>query len=190
MRKRDSPKNGWDTGVSVPGALKLDHLQQVFPLARRPFLERDRLLVYCLTPGIAPNLQESKGIGSGIENSLCTRLNVTWLLANCERFGDGDKRQLDLATGEITHQVVKRVGQAMSVVRGTAAASNTDDECHKIQRPETELWGYERSVNLQKDNLNAQAIHDTVYNCATAPGISRRWRIWAGGAARDQLKTR
>ena len=28
---------------------------------------------------------------------------------------------------EITHQVVKRVGQAMSVVRGTAAASNTDD---------------------------------------------------------------
>ena len=68
-----------------------------------------------------------------------------------------------MATGEITHQVVKRVGQAMSVVRGTAtAASNTDDECHKIQRPETELWGYERSVNLQKDNLNAQAIQDTV----------------------------
>ena len=29
MRKKDSPKNGWDTGVSVPGAFKLDHLQPV-----------------------------------------------------------------------------------------------------------------------------------------------------------------
>ena len=29
MRKRDSPKNRWDTGVSVLGAFKLDHLQPV-----------------------------------------------------------------------------------------------------------------------------------------------------------------
>ena len=29
MRKRDSPKKGWDTGVSVLGAFKLDHLQPV-----------------------------------------------------------------------------------------------------------------------------------------------------------------
>ena len=29
MRKRNSPKNGWDTGVSVPGAFKLDNLQPV-----------------------------------------------------------------------------------------------------------------------------------------------------------------
>ena len=28
-RKRDSPKNEWDTGVSVHGAFKLDHLQPV-----------------------------------------------------------------------------------------------------------------------------------------------------------------
>ena len=27
MRKKDSPKNGWDTGISVLGTLKLDHLQ-------------------------------------------------------------------------------------------------------------------------------------------------------------------
>ena len=47
---------------------------------------------------------------------------------------------IDLATGEITHQVVKRVGQAMSVVRGTVAAPDTDYGCRKIQRPETELW--------------------------------------------------
>ena len=49
-------------------------------------------------------------------------------------------RQLDLAAGEITHQVVKSVGQAMSVGWGTPAASNTDVECRKIRRPETELW--------------------------------------------------
>ena len=29
MRKRESPKNGWDTGVCIPGAFKLDHLQPV-----------------------------------------------------------------------------------------------------------------------------------------------------------------
>ena len=29
MRERDSPKNGWDTGVSVHGAFKLDHLKPV-----------------------------------------------------------------------------------------------------------------------------------------------------------------
>ena len=29
VRKRESPKNGWDTGVSVLGAFKLDYLQPV-----------------------------------------------------------------------------------------------------------------------------------------------------------------
>ena len=29
MRKRDSPKSGCDTGVSVPWVIKLDHLQPV-----------------------------------------------------------------------------------------------------------------------------------------------------------------
>ena len=32
MRKRDTPNIGWDTGVSVPGAFKLDHLQPVKPI--------------------------------------------------------------------------------------------------------------------------------------------------------------
>ena len=37
MRKRESPKNGCDTGVSVPGAFKLDHWQPVKPILLTKF---------------------------------------------------------------------------------------------------------------------------------------------------------
>ena len=37
MGKRESPKSEWDTGVSVLGAFKLDHLQPVEPILSQKF---------------------------------------------------------------------------------------------------------------------------------------------------------
>ena len=52
MRKRESPKNGWGTGVSVLGAFKLDHLQYSTRAQDGP-QEMDRIISIACGPSWA-----------------------------------------------------------------------------------------------------------------------------------------
>ena len=67
----DSTKNGWNTGISVPGALKLDHLQPVKLFLSKNisyFLIFKLGLLFLITPergkwekGIQPKIAETQG---------------------------------------------------------------------------------------------------------------------------------
>ena len=74
MGKRESSKSEWDTGVSVPGALKLDHLQ---PVEQILFQNFSTFLIFILGLPFLITPERGSSWGWKLEKGIHPKVNET-----------------------------------------------------------------------------------------------------------------